>query len=89
MAPLNDIIRDTDNDVGRLRLGKEISRPRKKVDIKHDVHRSTCKEKLRDGAFTPWDLNKASAILLVTLMLTLQMLLYPPAILRLRIMKLS
>ena len=55
MASLNDIIRDTDNDVGRLRLGREISRPRKKVDIKNDVHRSTCKEKLRDGAFTRWE----------------------------------
>ena len=50
MATLNDIIRDTDNDIGRLRLGREISRPRKKVDIKNELQRSTCKEKLRDGA---------------------------------------
>ena len=30
MATLNQIIQDTDNDIGRLQLGLEISRPRKK-----------------------------------------------------------
>ena len=29
MARLNQIIQDTDNDIGRLQLGLEISRPRK------------------------------------------------------------
>ena len=29
METLNDIIQDTDNDIGRLRMGREISRPRK------------------------------------------------------------
>ena len=59
MATLNDIIRDTDNDIGRLRLGREISRPRKKVDIRNELQRSTCKEKLRDGAYNPWEFIQA------------------------------
>ncbi|KAI6661882.1 hypothetical protein LOD99_9765 [Oopsacas minuta] len=59
MATLNDIIRDTDNDIGGLRLGRELSRLRKKVDIKNDVQRSICKEKLHDGAYTPWEFIRA------------------------------
>ena len=59
MASLNNIIMDIDNDVGRLQLGRDIIRPRKKVDIENDVRRSRCKEKLRDGAFTPWEFIQA------------------------------
>ena len=59
MATLNDIIRDTDNDIGRLQLGREISRPRKKADNKNDIQRSTCKERLRDGTYTPWEFLRA------------------------------
>ena len=58
-ASLSDIIRDIDNDVRRLQLGRDISRPRKKVDIENDVRRSRCKEKLRDGTLTPWEFIQA------------------------------
>ena len=34
MSTLNEIIQDTDNDIGRLPLGKEIRRTRKKKDVK-------------------------------------------------------
>ena len=43
MPTLNDIMRETGNDIGSLKLGREISRPRKKADIKNDKQRSTCK----------------------------------------------
>ena len=59
MATLNDIIRDTDNDIGRLQLGREISSTRKKPDIKIDIQLSTCKERLRDGTYTPWEFLRA------------------------------
>ena len=59
VVTLNDIIRDKENDIGRLRLGREISRPRKKVDIKNDVQRSKCKDKLREGAYSPWEFIQA------------------------------
>ena len=42
-----------------MRLGREISRPRKKADIKTDLNRSTYKEKLRDGTVTPWEFIRA------------------------------
>ena len=54
MTTLNDIIADTDNEIGRLRLGKDISRPRKKKNVLLEERRETCKEKLRSGAYTPW-----------------------------------
>lgn len=54
MSTLNEVIRDTDNDTGRLRLGKEISRPRKKKDVKNYERRRVYKQKLRDGNLTPW-----------------------------------
>ena len=57
MAALNNILRDIDNDIGSLR--REISRPRKKGDIRNDIQRSMCKERLRDGAYTPWEFIQA------------------------------
>ena len=59
MATLNEIIQDTDNDIGRLRMDREISRPRKKQDIKNSERRSICKQKLSDGDYTPWQYLKA------------------------------
>ena len=53
MTTLNDIIADTDNEIGRLRLGKDISRPRKKKNVLLEERRETCKEKLRSEAYTP------------------------------------
>ena len=53
MSTLNEVIQDTDNDIGRLRLGKEISRPRKKKDVKNYDRRRVYKQKLIDGNLTP------------------------------------
>ena len=49
MSALNNVIQDTDNDIGRLRLGKDISRARKKAHLRNDDLRRTYKEKLRSG----------------------------------------
>ena len=54
MATLNAIIQDTYNDIGRLRMYREISWPRKEQDIKNSERRSICKQKLSDGNYTPW-----------------------------------
>ena len=54
MSTLNEVIMDTDNDIGRLSRGKEISRPRKKKNIKIDEYRTKYKQQLRDGTLTPW-----------------------------------
>ena len=59
MTTLNDIIADTDNQIGRLRLGKDISRPRKKKNVIFEERRETCKEKLWSGAYTPWQYIQA------------------------------
>ena len=37
------------NPIGRFREGREISRPRKKKDLKHVEDRMKCKQKLKDG----------------------------------------
>ena len=42
MTTLNDIIADTDNEIGRLRLGKDISRPRKKKNVIVEERRESC-----------------------------------------------
>ena len=52
---LNEIIQDIDNDIGRLRQGREISRPRKKKNIKYEEHRNVLKQKLKDGKCSPWE----------------------------------
>ena len=53
MTAINNTIEDVDNDIGRLRLGREICRPRKKVFVKTEEQRRTCKEKLREGLVNP------------------------------------
>ena len=50
---LNNVIQDTDNYIGRLRLGKEISKARKKLHLKSDDWRITYKEKLSSGVLNP------------------------------------
>ena len=79
-SKLKSIIRDTDNNVGRLQLGRDISRPRKKVDIENDVRRNICKELSTHGS-----LFKPSAILLVRLVLTTRKILSPPTILKMKV----
>ena len=59
MATLNQIIQDTDNDIGRLQQALEISRPRKKKDVQNFERRSIIKQKLRDGEYNPWEYLKA------------------------------
>ena len=59
MESISHIIEDTDNDIGRLREGREISRPRKKKDIKHDEDRMKCKQKLKDEVYNPLEFLKA------------------------------
>ena len=56
---LNDIIQDTDNDIGHLQRGLEISRPRKKRDLQNFERRRIIKQKLSDGEFNPWQYLKA------------------------------
>ena len=62
MTTLNDInhiIADTDNEIGRLRLGKDISRQRKKKNVIVEERRESCKENLRSGTYTPWQYLQA------------------------------
>ena len=59
MEALNDIIQDTDNDIGRFRMGREISRPRKKRDINNSERRHICKQKLSCGEYNPMEFIKA------------------------------
>ena len=55
MTHINEIIMDTDNEFGRLSLGKDITRPRKKTNILTDDRRSRCKQKFQSGCYTPWE----------------------------------
>ena len=59
MKTLNEIIQDTDNEIGRLRQGREISRPIKKKHIKNDEHGSLFKQRLTDGLYSPWEFLQA------------------------------
>ena len=56
---LNEVIQDTDNEIGRLCLGKEITRQRKRKVIKNDDCRRMHKQKLREGNFTPMEYVQA------------------------------
>ena len=56
---LNEAIQDTDNEIGRLRLGKEITRQKKRKVIKNDDCRRMHKQKLREGDFTPMEYVQA------------------------------
>ena len=59
MATLNQVIQDTDNDIGRLQLGLEISRPRKKKNVQNFERRRIIRQKLSDGEYNPWEYLKA------------------------------
>ena len=50
---LNQVIKDTDNEICRLRLGKEVTRQRKRKVIKNEDCWRIHKQKLREGDFTP------------------------------------
>ena len=52
---LNQVIKDTDNEICRLRLGKEVTRQRKRKVIKNEDCRRMHKQKLREGDFTPME----------------------------------
>ena len=55
----SETIQDTDNDIGRLRMGREISRPRKKQDDNNEERGNICKQKLSCGDHNPMDFLKA------------------------------
>ncbi|KAI6650085.1 hypothetical protein LOD99_6167 [Oopsacas minuta] len=55
MTHINEIIIDTDNEFGRLSLGKNITRPRKKTNFLTDDRRSRCKQKFQSGGHIPWE----------------------------------
>ena len=59
IATLNQIIQDVDNDIGRLCQGREISRARKKKDIRNDDLRRLSKQKLSVGECSPWEFLQA------------------------------
>ena len=50
---LNNIIVDTDAEIGRLNNSLEISRSQKKDQIKKDELREICRENLVNGTYTP------------------------------------
>ena len=54
MSYINEIIIDVDNDIGRIRSGREISRARKTTSIRDEEHRALLKQKLSVGELTPW-----------------------------------
>ena len=53
MNILNEIIIDTDNEIGRLCSGKEISRTRKRMNILNAERRTACELKLTTGSYNP------------------------------------
>ena len=52
---LNNIIIDTDAEIGRLTNSLDISRSQKKDQIRKDELREICKENLANGTYTPMD----------------------------------
>ena len=48
-----------DNDICRIRQGKEISRTRKPTYVHIDEERITFKERFRNGEYTPWQFLQA------------------------------
>ena len=54
ITTLNEIIEDVDNDIERLSQGREITRPRKKKDIRNGQLRGISKQKLSEGVYSPW-----------------------------------
>ena len=67
MPPMNldvyvnsrEVIADMDNDIGHLRQGREITRPRRKKDVTNEDLRLECKRKLQDGIYNPWQFLKS------------------------------
>ena len=49
---LNEIIMDTDNEIGRLCSGNDISRTTKRINKLIAKHRAECKHKLTEGSYT-------------------------------------
>ena len=52
---------DVDNDIGRIRSGREISRARKTTSIRNEEHRALLKQKLSVGELTPWQFLQSSS----------------------------
>ena len=46
---------DRENEIGRLFLSKDITKPRKMTNILTDDRRSHCKQKFQSGCYTPWE----------------------------------
>ncbi|KAI6651852.1 hypothetical protein LOD99_4731 [Oopsacas minuta] len=59
LKTLNNKIEDIDNEMGRLRPGHSISRPRKSKHVLNDQQRDVIKEKSRIGELTPWQYPNA------------------------------
>lgn len=59
MSYINEIILDVDNDIGRFRSGKEITRTRKTTSVRNEEQRASLKHKLSVGEFTPWQFLQA------------------------------
>ena len=55
MVTLNQIIQDTDNDIGRSQQALEITRPRKKKDVQNFARRKNFER----GEYNPWEYLKA------------------------------
>ena len=55
MTILNEIIMDTDNEIGRLCSGNDISWTGKRINHLNLIakHRAECKLKLTEGSYTP------------------------------------
>ena len=58
LSTLNQIIQDTDNDIGRLCLGLEISRSHKKKNVRN-FELDGAEQKFSDGQLNPWEFLKA------------------------------
>lgn len=56
ITTLNEIIQDVDNEIARLCHGREITREtERKKDIRNYEIRCLSKQKLSEGAYTPWE----------------------------------
>ena len=54
VTTLNNIMEDTDNQIGKLRLGHDISGPRKSKHVLEVQQREIIQEKFKTGVLTPW-----------------------------------
>ena len=59
MSYINEVILDVDNDIGRIRSEREISRSRKTTSVRNEEQRAFLKHKLSLGEFTPWEFLQA------------------------------